>query len=92
MLYVSVLLASFTIRFYPLSYFAYTYTHTHARIYSLCFIWSFCYSSFIFYFIVFSFSLSFTRYSHDRLCNVLANMRSTRYSVLFSDTEAVSNC
>lgn len=89
MLYVSVLLASFY-HSLPLSYFAYTYIHAYAHLFTLFyFIRSFSVTLPLLS-LTFSLSLSLTILSHDRLCNVLANTYSTRYSVIFSDTKVVS--
>jgi len=93
MLYVSVLLASFTIRFCPLSYFSYTYIHTYAHLFiPFCLIRSFSSPSsltFSFFFLLFAlFPLSFTiDYTTSwQICVVLATVS------YFSDTEVVSNC
>lgn len=92
MLYVSVLLASF----YHSLLIPLSRTRTHAFILSphaqLRFLPIPYFLAFYLCCLLLSFSLSLSRYSHDRLCNVLANMRSTRYSVVLSDTEVVSNC
>lgn len=57
MLYVSVLLASFTIRFYPLSYLCYTYIHAYAHLYI---IHHFCFTRFFSSFSSLTFSFLFT--------------------------------
>lgn len=66
MLYVSVLLASFTIRFYPLSYFCYTYIHAYAHLYI---IQPFCFTRFFssFSFFTFSFLFILSFFSPDTL-------------------------
>lgn len=65
MLYVSVLLASFTIRFYPLSYLCYTYIHAYAHLYI---IQPFCFTRFFSSFsLTFFFLFTLSSFSSDTL-------------------------
>lgn len=68
MLYVSVLLVSFTIRFYPLSHLFYTYIHAYTHLYSS--LSSHTVSLFPFLssvFFTFSLALILSSFSHDTL-------------------------